>query len=73
MQRHMKSFTTYIVDLMKKERLFASQGGNIVLAQVVTVFPVLWILVRTGIEGPGRSNSLNSILVFLAIDKLTES
>lgn len=30
----MKNFTTYIVDMMKKERLFASQGGNIILAQV---------------------------------------
>ncbi|TVU36334.1 hypothetical protein EJB05_18266 [Eragrostis curvula] len=33
-KRHMKSFTTYIVDMMKKERLFASQGGNIILSQI---------------------------------------
>ncbi|KAK3162620.1 hypothetical protein QOZ80_1BG0091660 [Eleusine coracana subsp. coracana] len=33
-KRHMKNFTTYIVDMMKKERLFASQGGNIILAQI---------------------------------------
>lgn len=32
-QSHMKSFTTLIVDLMKKENLFSSQGGPIILAQ----------------------------------------
>ncbi|KAM0869000.1 hypothetical protein ACQ4PT_040959 [Festuca glaucescens] len=31
---HMQSFTTKIVDMMKKERFFASQGGHIILAQV---------------------------------------
>ncbi|KAL7098178.1 hypothetical protein ACP275_09G001000 [Erythranthe tilingii] len=31
---HMKKFTTFIVNMMKKERLFASQGGPIILAQV---------------------------------------
>uniref|UniRef100_A0A803KNC8 Beta-galactosidase n=1 Tax=Chenopodium quinoa TaxID=63459 RepID=A0A803KNC8_CHEQI len=31
---YMKKFTTYIVDLMKKEKLFASQGGPIIMAQV---------------------------------------
>lgn len=31
---HMKKFLTYIVNLMKKEKLFASQGGPIILAQV---------------------------------------
>uniref|UniRef100_I1NTV5 beta-galactosidase n=2 Tax=Oryza glaberrima TaxID=4538 RepID=I1NTV5_ORYGL len=31
---HMKRFTTYIVDMMKKEQFFASQGGHIILAQV---------------------------------------
>ncbi|CAO1942471.1 unnamed protein product [Urochloa humidicola] len=31
---HMKSFTTYIVNMMKREQLFASQGGNIILAQI---------------------------------------
>ncbi|KAL1061009.1 hypothetical protein V6Z11_1Z051800 [Gossypium hirsutum] len=30
----MKNFTTLIVDMVKKEKLFASQGGNIILAQV---------------------------------------
>lgn len=39
LQTHMQSFTTYIVEMMKKERLFASQGGPIILAQVkLTVF-----------------------------------
>ncbi|CAH9056652.1 unnamed protein product [Cuscuta epithymum] len=31
---HMHSFMTFIVNLMKQERLFASQGGPIILAQV---------------------------------------
>ncbi|KAG9445334.1 hypothetical protein H6P81_016674 [Aristolochia fimbriata] len=30
---HMKSFMTLIVNMMKKEKLFASQGGPIILAQ----------------------------------------
>ncbi|KAL2928162.1 Beta-galactosidase 3 [Bienertia sinuspersici] len=33
-KHYMKKFTTYIVDLMKKEKLFASQGGPIIMAQV---------------------------------------
>lgn len=31
---HMQKFMTLIVDMMKKEKLFASQGGPIILAQV---------------------------------------
>ncbi|AES72931.1 beta-galactosidase [Medicago truncatula] len=31
---HMEKFTTYIVNLMKKEKLFASQGGPIILSQI---------------------------------------
>ncbi|XP_077224015.1 beta-galactosidase 10-like [Tasmannia lanceolata] len=31
---HMKNFTTLIVNLMKQEKLFASQGGPIILAQI---------------------------------------
>ncbi|KAF8027468.1 hypothetical protein BT93_E0389 [Corymbia citriodora subsp. variegata] len=31
---HMKKFVTFIVNLMKKEKLFASQGGPIILSQV---------------------------------------
>ncbi|KAJ7946663.1 Beta-galactosidase [Quillaja saponaria] len=30
----MKNFTTLIIDMVKKEKLFASQGGNIILAQI---------------------------------------
>ncbi|WCJ28381.1 Beta-galactosidase [Euphorbia peplus] len=30
----MKNFTTLIVDMMKKEKLFASQGGPIILSQI---------------------------------------
>lgn len=33
-QNEMKNFTTLIVDMVKKEKLFASQGGPIILAQV---------------------------------------
>ncbi|CAN0845632.1 Beta-galactosidase 10 [Linum grandiflorum] len=33
-KNHMQSFMTYIVNLMKQEKLFASQGGPIILAQV---------------------------------------
>ncbi|XP_057969924.1 beta-galactosidase 10 [Malania oleifera] len=31
---YMQNFTTYIVDLMKQEKFFASQGGPIILAQI---------------------------------------
>ncbi|XP_026445651.1 beta-galactosidase 10-like [Papaver somniferum] len=31
---YMQNFTTYIVNLMKKEKLFASQGGPIILSQI---------------------------------------
>lgn len=31
---HMQNFTTYIVNMMKREKLFASQGGHIILAQI---------------------------------------
>lgn len=33
-KKHMQNFTTYIVNMMKAEKLFASQGGHIILAQV---------------------------------------
>lgn len=33
-KRYMEKFTTYIVNLMKSEKLFASQGGPIILAQI---------------------------------------
>ncbi|GLJ24400.1 hypothetical protein SUGI_0466010 [Cryptomeria japonica] len=33
-KRYMEKFTTYIVDLMKHEKLFASQGGPIILSQI---------------------------------------
>lgn len=32
----MESFTTYIVNLLNKEKLFAPQGGPIILSQVKT-------------------------------------
>lgn len=34
MQNEMQNFTTKIVEMMKEEKLFASQGGPIILAQV---------------------------------------
>lgn len=30
----MKNFTTLIVEMVKQEKLFASQGGPVILAQV---------------------------------------
>jgi len=33
-EEEMQRFTAKIVDMMKKENLFASQGGPIILAQV---------------------------------------
>ncbi|XP_010243525.1 PREDICTED: beta-galactosidase 3 isoform X2 [Nelumbo nucifera] len=33
-KNHMQNFTTFIVNMMKREKLFASQGGPIILAQV---------------------------------------
>ncbi|EHA8587341.1 beta-galactosidase 3 [Cocos nucifera] len=33
-KRHTESFTTYIVEMMKREKFFASQGGHIILAQI---------------------------------------
>lgn len=35
MQNEMQNFTTMIVEMVKKEKLFASQGGPIILAQVI--------------------------------------
>lgn len=34
LQAEMKRFTAKIVDLMKQEKLYASQGGPIILSQV---------------------------------------
>jgi len=40
----MQNFTTLIVDMVKKEKLFASQGGPIILTQVL--FSFLFDLLR---------------------------
>lgn len=40
-QSHMQNFTTLIVNLMKREKLFASQGGPIILAQVRISFDLM--------------------------------
>ena len=44
-QSEMKTFTTLIVDMAKKEKLFASQGGPIILAQVYTHIIIVSTLV----------------------------
>lgn len=36
MQNHMQQYAKIIVNLLKSERLFASQGGPIILSQVYT-------------------------------------
>lgn len=41
MQNEMKLFLAKIVDLMKDENLFATQGGPIILAQVVSFIFVM--------------------------------
>lgn len=43
----MQNFTTLIVDMMKQEKLFASQGGPIIIAQVFMLifFLFLWFLI----------------------------
>lgn len=43
-QNAMQGFTEKIVALMKSENLFESQGGPIILAQVSTIFSILFIL-----------------------------
>lgn len=35
----MQNFTTLIVDMAKKEKLFARQGGPIIITQVLFFFP----------------------------------
>lgn len=37
MQYHMKRYTEMVIDLMKKEKLFADQGGPIIMAQVFSL------------------------------------
>ena len=37
LQAEMQRFTAKIVDLMKQEKLYASQGGPIILSQVYSV------------------------------------
>lgn len=46
----MQNFTTKIVDMVKNEKLFASQGGPIILAQVYifefSFHTSLWFLLK---------------------------
>lgn len=42
-QIEMQRFTTYIVNLMKQEKLYASQGGPIILSQVILALHLLFI------------------------------
>uniref|UniRef100_A0A7N0VC10 beta-galactosidase n=1 Tax=Kalanchoe fedtschenkoi TaxID=63787 RepID=A0A7N0VC10_KALFE len=38
----MQNFTTLIVDMVKTEKLFASQGGNIILSQIENEYGNVW-------------------------------
>lgn len=40
-QYHMKRYTEMVINLMKKEKLFAEQGGPIIMAQVGTYIFVI--------------------------------
>ena len=42
----MKTFTTLIVNMMKRENLFASQGGPIILSQVSELYLVFIVFVK---------------------------
>ena len=42
----MKTFTTLIVNMMKRENLFASQGGPIILSQVSELYLVFMVFVK---------------------------
>ncbi|GAV68059.1 Glyco_hydro_35 domain-containing protein/Gal_Lectin domain-containing protein [Cephalotus follicularis] len=50
-QNEMQIFTTLIVDMMKRENLFASQGGPIILAQIENEYGnVMWSYGNDGVE-----------------------
>ncbi|CAE5958032.1 unnamed protein product [Arabidopsis arenosa] len=49
-KHYMESFTTYIVNLLKKEKLFAPQGGPIILSQVENEYGVDFNLSPTNNE-----------------------
>lgn len=42
----MKKYVTMIVDMMKENKLFASQGGPIVLAQVCISLTYIFLIVN---------------------------
>ncbi|KAK8960147.1 Beta-galactosidase 3 [Platanthera guangdongensis] len=52
---HMLSFMTYIVNIMKREKFFAPQGGPIILAQVVLSHEYFAILSRGGWQSHPRA------------------
>lgn len=41
MQNQMKKFTNHIVEMMKDEKLFAPQGGPIILSQVYSMIVLI--------------------------------
>lgn len=47
MKYQMQKFATKIVNVMKAERLFESQGGPIILSQVHEASPYLHIILST--------------------------
>ncbi|CDY69032.1 BnaCnng61500D, partial [Brassica napus] len=42
----MQNFTTMIVDMVKKENLFASQGGPIILAQAIDLTNIFFLFIN---------------------------
>lgn len=61
-QSHMQNFTTLIVNLMKREKLFASQGGPIILAQVRINFDLWLVLSRMPLSNHLAVNAFTPII-----------
>ena len=68
----MQKFTTFIVNLMKQEKLFASQGGPIILAQVSLTFNLKTRLIKMPMCPPTHTHlvwALISLFYFLPISR----
>jgi len=57
----MQNFTTKIVELMKEEKLFAWQGGPIVLTQVPCIFVILVFSVESEVWLSGLTHKFMQI------------
>jgi hypothetical protein len=69
---YMQKFTTYIVNLMKQEKLFASQGGPIILAQVSLTFNLKIRLIKMPMCPPTHTHlvwAIISLFYFLPISR----